>query len=600
MRKIFGQLDRTSTPGERRFYARMAAILQDDPSWLCYYEPWLGNGHPDFLLLHPEIGVILVEIKDYLENHVVAPNQTGNWALLQGETTGAVGNPFDQLNKYYKTAQARVDHCQFPPYISVSILLVAAFSNIREESVKGREILQVAPNTIRIAFVKNLHSKKTLGDFLAGLPRMDALLNPPHFQVLRANFVPSARLAQLTQKKLADYYRYDDQVKMLDYEQEELAKRLGEGHRLFFGVAGSGKTVLLIARARYLKEQHPDWRILVLCYNRLLSQWITQLLVPLDFTPPIIVATFHKWAKDHVEAAGGDFSIRYRQANETAERLGTKTAFFEKIVPQILADVLDHSLPPPYNAILIDEAQDFTPEWLRLVVRCLDPVTNSLLIACDGLQGIYARNRFHWSDAGIAAKGRVVRLTRSYRNPAEIGQCAAQVLPANLLALMGTSDEFLSTNEFSGGAGSVELFIAANRTEEYHCIVGSIQRDLAQYKPILVLFQQNLAHRRDAHPLFGLLANLGISYTLLRNYHLHGSAVLIGTTFGTKGLEASAVYLPEIDGYETPDQLQLLYVGMTRATHKLVLSASRVTDLVDKLRHMPVVVESKVAAPPPR
>ncbi len=600
MRKIFGQLDRSSTPGERRFYARMAAILQDDPSWLCYYEPWLGNGHPDFLLLHPNIGIVIVEIKDYLESSLVTPNQSGNWEFLQGGTTGAVTNPFDQLHKYYKTAQARVDHCQFPPHIIAPIVLVAVFSNIREESPKGRAIEQVVPNSIHLAFVKNVHSKRTLGDFLAGLPRLETLLSPKDITVLRANFVPSARLAEQTQKKLADYYRYDDQVKMLDYEQEELAKRLGEGHRLFFGVAGSGKTVLLIARARYLKEQHPDWRILILCYNRLLSQWITQLLIPTDFTPPILVATFHKWAKDHVESAGIEFSGRYRQAYEAAERLGTKNAFFEKIVPQMLGDVLDHAPIPPYNAILIDEAQDFTLEWLRLVVRCLDTITNSLLIACDGLQGIYARNRYHWSDAGIAAKGRVVRLTRSYRNPAEIGRCAAQVLPSNLLALLGTSDEFLATNEFSGGAGSVELFIAADRSEEYQCVAASIQREIVRYKPILVLFQQNLAHRRNIHPLFNLLANLGISYTLLRNYRPHGSAVLIGTNFGTKGLEASAVYIPEIDSYETPEQLQLLYVGMTRATHKLVLSASRVTDLVNKLRHLPVVTASKVAVSPPR
>jgi DNA helicase IV len=56
-------------------------------------------------------------------------------------------------------------------------------------------------------------------------------------------------------------------VKVLDSKQEELARDIGAGHRLVFGVAGSGKTVLLIARAKLIVRLNPQAKVLVLCYN---------------------------------------------------------------------------------------------------------------------------------------------------------------------------------------------------------------------------------------------------------------------------------------------------------------------------------------------
>src|SRR5262245_65572600 len=66
----------------------------------------------------------------------------------------------------------------------------------------------------------------------------------------------------------------------------------GDGHRIVYGVAGSGKTVLLIARAKLLAEA-PEKRILILCYNRLLAQ---HLALALADHRRVKVTTFHRWA----------------------------------------------------------------------------------------------------------------------------------------------------------------------------------------------------------------------------------------------------------------------------------------------------------------
>ena len=96
---------------------------------------------------------------------------------------------------------------------------------------------------------------------------VSASLSEDQFKVLRANIIPTCRLPDLKQTDLLEYFSIEDRIKLLDEEQEHLAREMGEGHRLIFGVAGSGKTVLLIARARLLAIRHPSWKLLVLCFN---------------------------------------------------------------------------------------------------------------------------------------------------------------------------------------------------------------------------------------------------------------------------------------------------------------------------------------------
>ena len=61
-----------------------------------------------------------------------------------------------------------------------------------------------------------------------------------------------------------------DVLQVLDAIQEEHAQALGDGHRIIYGVAGSGKTVLLVARAKRL-AQAGHKRVLVTCYNYMLA-----------------------------------------------------------------------------------------------------------------------------------------------------------------------------------------------------------------------------------------------------------------------------------------------------------------------------------------
>ena len=120
---------------------------------------------------------------------------------------------------------------------------------------------------------------------------------------------------------------------MLDLRQERNARAIGNGHRIVYGVAGSGKTVLLIARAKILAEV-PEKRILVLCYNRLLAQ---QLATALSGYRGVKVMTFHGW--------GVSAGVEFLEGEKDA-------AYGERLLVRLQSN---SSLRGQFDAVLIDK-----------------------------------------------------------------------------------------------------------------------------------------------------------------------------------------------------------------------------------------------------
>ncbi|MEV6389039.1 UvrD-helicase domain-containing protein [Nocardia xishanensis] len=82
---------------------------------------------------------------------------------------------------------------------------------------------------------------------------------------------------------------------------------------------------------------------------------------------------------------------------------------------------------PLYRHILVDEAQDLSPEQWRLLRACVPPGTDDLFIAGDTHQRIY-QNRVTLKDVGIHVAGRSARLTVNYRTTAEILRWSLELL----------------------------------------------------------------------------------------------------------------------------------------------------------------------------
>ena len=575
----------TATDGERAFYNRIKSVFIGEDHILGYFEPNIGGLHPDFLFLSPKYGVLIVEIKDYSEKYLKTMSKTGKWERLKHEKTVLIDNPFDQIHQYWRVIKDRINHCHFPEGTNLPVLSLVAFSQISQDGYVAEEIRKLSPMKIHLCFKETLSRNEKFKEFINDILPLNFALSDEKYKILRANIIPSCRLPSLKQKNLLKYFNCEDKVKLLEAEQEKFAGELGEGHRLIFGVAGSGKTVILIARARILAKRHPNWRILILCYNKLLRKLIFNMINPLDYEADITISTFHGWARNSILSADDEFSLLYREAEEKAKKEDKKDDFFQEFVPKLFLQMLktQGANHLSYDAILIDEAQDFEQVWFEPIMEVLNPDTNSLLITCDGLQGIYARKRFTWASVGIQARGRVKRFEKSYRIPIEIGILAQKVLPKNITTLIDQFDEFISTKQFIGNHGQIEIFICEDREDEYEKLAEKISRSLKNPQEILILFKLNMKKLNYKHPFFEHLKNYNIEWKDLQDYNYKSPGLLIGTLHGTKGLESETIIIPELDTYNSNQDRQLLYVGITRSKKKLVLSANKSTKLIKSL-----------------
>jgi superfamily I DNA and RNA helicase len=140
-------------------------------------------------------------------------------------------------------------------------------------------------------------------------------------------------------------------MRVMDLQQEQLARSLGEGHRVIHGVAGSGKTMILGYRAEHLAKLPSAKPILVLCYNKPLAQKLEAMFAAKGLADRVHARNFHKWCRDQLVAFGqpvpqghgrdkvfeADGRQRHPRRRAQADPVGQ------------------------YQAVLIDEGHDFSP-----------------------------------------------------------------------------------------------------------------------------------------------------------------------------------------------------------------------------------------------
>ncbi|MCA1993851.1 MAG: AAA family ATPase, partial [Coleofasciculus sp. S288] len=399
-------------------------------------------------------------------------------------------------------------------------------------------------------------------------------------------------------------------IKTLDHRQECIAKAIGTGHRIIYGVAGSGKTLILLCRAKLLINQNSNQRILILCFNVCLARYLKSMLHDDTQNPQftrIDVFNFHKWASS--------------LAKKIPARLpGLPVDYCEELIGEILLEKLS-SLPSnqKWDAVLVDEAQTFFPSWFKCCVAALkDSENGNLMVVADGNQNLYQRRGFTWKSVGIKAVGRTTnkkhQLDKNYRNTQEILEAAWSVInQIQNLEETGNSDTTddsevkftLVAPRLAVRHGSLPvLHIQQTKNQDVEAVIRQIQ-NLYQigYAPneIAVLYRMaGEAERRMLNYLAKQLEQLGIgSYWVTesrsseRSYNVNSSGVRIISTLNSLGLEFKVVLILWVQDwqYNTPAQSQTdamncrrLYVAMTRAQDELHVFGSGNSRLLESLK----------------
>ena len=171
----------------------------------------------------------------------------------------------------------------------------------------------------------------------------------------------------------------------LTQQQYALLDFLGGRRRVAIdGAAGSGKTLLALEQCRRLARQ--GFRVLFTCYNKALAAWARAALAADlgDAMALVTVDNYHDLAADLVRRAGLPVpDIGTLNADSLARH------FADELPEQLLAAL--EALPDRFDAIVVDEGQDFADTWwITLEALLADPDDGILAIFYDDNQRIYS------------------------------------------------------------------------------------------------------------------------------------------------------------------------------------------------------------------
>jgi superfamily I DNA and RNA helicase len=209
------------------------------------------------------------------------------------------------------------------------------------------------------------------------------------------------REIQKTDSRGAKLKQLEDSIANLDNLQGRAVIETVEGVQRIRGLAGSGKTIVLALKAAYLHAHHPDWKIAVTFHTRALKgqfrQFINTFVIEQTNEEP-------DWENLHIiqswGAPGGgerhglyyefcqENGLEYYDFGSAKRRFGNGNEF-----EGACQTALDECANPSgnYDAILVDEAQDFPPEFLRICFEMLKP-EKRLVYAYDELQNLNSQS----------------------------------------------------------------------------------------------------------------------------------------------------------------------------------------------------------------
>lgn len=589
------------TSGEKRLARRLESLLEDD--YLVWYDIPVGKKrrYPDFIILHPSRGLLFLEVKDWTGATLRKISKTDvTLETNNGQVT--CPHPLEQARQY---TYAVIDMLQRDsrlinhagPYMGKMIMPYGwgvVFTNITRKQITkaipedGREIL--LPDHLMIYKDEMTESldPEAFQEQLWGMfnYQFDTALTLPQIDRIRWHLFPEIRIDDHGQTDMFMESNEEEPsieeslpgiVKILDIQQEQLARSLGDGHRVVHGVSGSGKTLILGYRCLYLAQALKK-PILVLCFNITLAARLRAFITSKGITGQVQVYHFHDWCGQQLKMYHVDVINADKQ-------------YWERQVDSVITGVESGAIPrAQYGALLIDEGHDFKSEWLQLVVQMIDSENNSLLLLYDDAQSIYKKSSglgFTLSSVGIQAQGRTTILRLNYRNTREILDFSYSFASHYLDPHSADDDHIpLIEPEAAGTSGPEPVFREfedINHEVEYtvKCL-NKWHEHGVPWGDMAVLYIRNYQGKILADRL--KIDNIPNSWLgtkeKKKSYNSDEDKVTLVTVQSSKGLEFSRVIILGIGQLDDREKeisqgSRLLYVGMTRARECLLMMASK-------------------------
>lgn len=587
------------TSGEKRFARRLQSHLEDD--YLVWYDVPIGpkRRFPDFIILHPSRGLLIIEVKDW-KGTSMKKMRKESVDLLTPNGLKTVAHPLDQarecafsvVNLLERDKKLVRRDGRYKGKLSMPYGYGCVFPNITSKQMQKalpeevRDLILADHLTIYKDEMTESIDHEDFQSKLWGMfiHQFGDTLTLPEIDRVRYHLFPDVRI----DVKQDDMFEDDendmpDIIRVMDIEQEKLARNLGNGHRVIHGVAGSGKTMILGFRCEYLSQINAG-AVLVLCYNVTLAASLRDYVTKKGIQHNVQVYHFHDWCKEQMTMYNVDILKSDKEA-------------YERQVDTVIHGVEEGYIPRgQYDAILIDEGHDFEDKWLKLIVQMVNPESDQILLMYDDAQAIYGRKSglsFSLSSVGINAQGRTKILKINYRNTQQIIEYAYD-FASYFLDVEKTEDkDDLIVPAASGRSGPtpvIKRFGSLDEEIEFavRCAVKwGNENEKSNQVGILCVTKYQMKLVGQKLKAAGVKASICNSK---KNKLAYPGENKIGvmTIHNSKGLEFPNVVLVGVGNLpgkneSIEDAAKLLYVGMTRACERLILTSSKDSEICSKL-----------------
>ena len=189
----------------------------------------------------------------------------------------------------------------------------------------------------------------------------------------------------------------ENSIATLDRSQGTAVIETVDGVQRIRGLAGSGKTIVLALKAAYLHARNPDWRIAVTFHTRSLKDYYKRLInnFVLEQTGEEpdwnAIRIVNSWGAPGGSERDGIYfefcrtnNLKYYDFQAARNSFGYEDAF-QGAISSALGEA--ELVSPLYDAILVDEAQDMPPDFLKLCYQLLKE-PRRLVYAYDELQNL--------------------------------------------------------------------------------------------------------------------------------------------------------------------------------------------------------------------
>lgn len=564
------------TPGEKAVFEFFNAHL--DPAWEIYLQPYLNGLKPDIVLLHAKVGIAVFEVKDWnLDGGAYEIDSSGLGApRLIVRTPGgrrSKTSPLAQVLGYQREIRdlycPRLDGQQSLAVITAGVI----FTSATTERVTAFFQDSIGHHFGDTPEASRYHPVVGMEALAEG--RLDAVF--PEANRTSSRFM-SPELADDFRNWLVEPAVVEEQrtlPALTEQQRDLIGSRTATGFRRVKGAAGSGKSLVLAGRAAQLANQGKE--VLVVCFNITLLNYLRKQAARWR-TPnqSITWLSFHQWAKRVCldSQASEAYKDLWRGRREDEDLGGVLGARMAAVVHEAMKD---HEDWHRYDAVLVDEGQDFLPSWWG----CLREVRKDggeMVLVADATQDLYDTAK-NWTDQAMAGAGFVgpwVHLEESFRLPPAVLKIASafakDFLPEGVdhprmrqteLSVFPCRVAWRNVDGFAGLANAC--------VQELRAMVVATEAANLAISDVVFLASDNELGRQVTDALEALPISVANTFHAdsrtarqqKLKFFLGPSRVKATTVHSFKGWEGRAVVVA-IQRARTPSELAAIYVALTR------------------------------------